>query len=61
MDLKDTQVYCEENRKLAIKLGIPIFTAVQPKREVVVEMCNVHESLEFLEKMHFDGIVEIIK
>ena len=61
MNLQETQIYCEEQRKLSMQLGIPIYTAVQTKREVAVEMCNVQESLEFLENMHFDGWVEITK
>jgi hypothetical protein len=60
MNLQETQIYCEEQRKLAMQLGIPIYTAVQPKREVAVEMCNLRESLEFVEKMKFaTEIVEI--
>lgn len=61
MNLQETQIYCEEQRKLAMQLGIPIFTAVQPKREVVVEMCNLHESLDFVEKMKFSPEIMEIK
>jgi hypothetical protein len=43
-----------------MQLGIPIYSAVQTKREVVMETCNLRESLEFVEKMKFaPEIVEI--
>jgi hypothetical protein len=52
----DLKAKYEAQRKLAVQTGKSIWTATQQRNDVIVEPINIQESLDFLEKMKFDGI-----
>jgi hypothetical protein len=53
LNYDELKAYCEEQRRLAIESGKPIFSAVQQKRDIIMEYVNIQESIDYLSKIQW--------